>query len=915
MSANTRSLRSSGRAMLLVGGLWLALLAVPAPVAADPWYTDPNFQPGISSLDVLVGNATTDALETLVIQEVFKPFAALGQSGKVTALLRAVTFQSLAHPLYGILVKLAHSLLVLALLAAFYQLMVGRATGSVGLGMTEILARLLLTGFAIHFWQYGLQLLVEVANQLARLGDASVDSFFFDSFDGNFLQNPGSFALGLALVVIYALLIFQAFIRFGLANLLALIGPLAVVGLLLPQTRHWTARWMRLLIITTLTPALQMITLALAARLRQVDGDGFGLFGIGISLVAGYATLKVPMLLLSADHSPAARLALITGTDLSRLWQRADQLRRNFRSATTGFAGRRPTADARLVRSDALGLFRSARWVPGNAVIRGDQAWQPAHTLPAGWRRGFNDRLNRFFAYDPARFGLTSDNHLQRRPEGDPSLSHWSSTGRHWLKVKTLPHQHEYLRWIGDQAMAIRKGFVARHDPVTGLISALGPPPGVAVLRINGDQWVRRLSRFDHDDRQQQGVYRAPGIFREEWRQRYAVIEQPSTRPGQPPTKFIVALNQHDTLQPDGSIRGLDATGAAAIANRRVESRVIGGSAQLVAFERGQLGIVDDTGQVMGLPQGVPAGITSDQVLLHLGRGQALQAPRLGVVDQVGQQIFKPAKMAQIERAEAEGRQIRRIIKREPADGRITSLTYAIQPTTRSVWDWLGARFVEPPVGPHATWLTADPANPRRLVFEQAPRMRNIPGLTRDDRSVYWPRPEAIQEVRRQAGGTVEGVDWRLTVDQPTGLATMAAYKDGAPLPGCERLPIHSLERYLPINYTRPDGLVDDTLVVAGVVAEPATLPALGPLAPLAPDHYHPVELVDVTAERITTATAMNFRRDAELEPGDMVPPVVELGGIRQLEVHIITTPALDSEQALTDGVINLGRRAATWGQ
>jgi hypothetical protein len=110
---------------------------------------------------------------------------------------------------------------------------------------------------------------------------------------------PTELLVGLIYVVMGLLLVLQQLMRLALVDALIIVGPLAAVCWILPQTQGWGRLWGTLFIGTVFAQAIQVLTLRLGFNLTtdMPPGTASGLIQplLGIAVLA--LTLKIPGLM------------------------------------------------------------------------------------------------------------------------------------------------------------------------------------------------------------------------------------------------------------------------------------------------------------------------------------------------------------------------------------------------------------------------------------------------------------------------------------------------------------------------------------------------------------------------------------------------------------------------------------------
>lgn len=104
--------------------------------------------------------------------------------------------------------------------------------------------------------------------------------------------------ISLAVVAGFLLLGIAYVVRYALLVLLAILSPLAAVGLVLPETEHYAREWSNLFVATLLMQPLQLLVLVVALGMQEHDR---GLLRQGFVLAGLWICFKVPGALHSAS--------------------------------------------------------------------------------------------------------------------------------------------------------------------------------------------------------------------------------------------------------------------------------------------------------------------------------------------------------------------------------------------------------------------------------------------------------------------------------------------------------------------------------------------------------------------------------------------------------------------------------------
>ena len=103
--------------------------------------------------------------------------------------------------------------------------------------------------------------------------------------------------------IVAILLVFQMLMRLALLAMLIVLGPVAALMWVLPQTQQWTRWWVDLLATTVFQQAVQVMVLRLGSSLMVELTPGSmsnALLTMLLGLAVCWLTLKVPSLLRSS---------------------------------------------------------------------------------------------------------------------------------------------------------------------------------------------------------------------------------------------------------------------------------------------------------------------------------------------------------------------------------------------------------------------------------------------------------------------------------------------------------------------------------------------------------------------------------------------------------------------------------------
>ncbi len=165
----------------------------------------------------------------------------------------------------------------------------------------ELLPRVILAALAANLTIEFSRLLIDVNNAIsAAIGEVSLPGY----------DQATPTQEGIALIftavaygVVAILLVFQMLMRLALLAMLIVLGPVAALLWVLPQTQHWTRWWVDLFTTTVFQQAVQVMVLRLGSSLMVELTPGSmsnALLTMLLGLAVCWLTLKVPSLLRSS---------------------------------------------------------------------------------------------------------------------------------------------------------------------------------------------------------------------------------------------------------------------------------------------------------------------------------------------------------------------------------------------------------------------------------------------------------------------------------------------------------------------------------------------------------------------------------------------------------------------------------------
>jgi hypothetical protein len=165
----------------------------------------------------------------------------------------------------------------------------------------ELLPRVILAALAANLTIEFARMLIDINNALA----AGVGDVGLPGYDQATPSQEGLALIFTAIAygIVAILLVFQMLMRLALLAMLIVLGPIAALLWVLPQTQQWTRWWTDMFVITVFQQAVQVMVLALGTALMVELTPGSvsnALLTMLLGLAVCWLTLKVPSLLRSA---------------------------------------------------------------------------------------------------------------------------------------------------------------------------------------------------------------------------------------------------------------------------------------------------------------------------------------------------------------------------------------------------------------------------------------------------------------------------------------------------------------------------------------------------------------------------------------------------------------------------------------
>ena len=286
------------------------LVDLPIPDPTD-WIPNPlDWLPGglnpvnwakdiVNAVFTLIGQAMLEAIRGFVDW-------ALGMGGSslnfVTRTPAEGTYDSpTVRSLYDFSRAIVNAALAVVVMWGGFNVIIKEHTRSPYHEAMELLPRVILAALAANLTIEFARMLIDINNALA----AGVGDVGLPGYDQATPSQEGLALIFTAVAygIVAILLVFQMLMRLALLAMLIVLGPIAALLWVLPQTQQWTRWWTDLFVITVFQQAVQVMVLALGTALMVELTPGSvsnALLTMLLGLAVCWLTLKVPSLLRSA---------------------------------------------------------------------------------------------------------------------------------------------------------------------------------------------------------------------------------------------------------------------------------------------------------------------------------------------------------------------------------------------------------------------------------------------------------------------------------------------------------------------------------------------------------------------------------------------------------------------------------------
>lgn len=201
---------------------------------------------------------------------------------------------------WGTVLAIANAFFLLLVIIGSMHMMVSNSTGTLSIPLSQFVPKILVTAFLMNLSFFFGQDLLIFNNVLCGAVNANLNGFFMTINNGARITQGQGLVLYLGVLILLNVtlirLLFQAFERLVLWNLLFVLGPLAFLFSFLPQTSTVFSFWGRMFVIVTFTQFVQFLAFALGLALLANAGQN-GVSGMLLAIAMLFLVAKVPDLL------------------------------------------------------------------------------------------------------------------------------------------------------------------------------------------------------------------------------------------------------------------------------------------------------------------------------------------------------------------------------------------------------------------------------------------------------------------------------------------------------------------------------------------------------------------------------------------------------------------------------------------
>ena len=201
---------------------------------------------------------------------------------------------------WGTMLAIANAFFALLVVIGIMQIMLAQSTGTLTIPLNQFVPRILVTALLMNLSFFFGQSLLTLNNALCGVLNANLDGFFATINNGTRITQGQGLLLYLGVIILLNIslirLLFQAFERLVLWNLLFVLAPLAFLLSFLPHTASVFSFWGRMFVVVTLTQFVQFLAFTLGLALLASSGQN-GVSGTLLAIAMLFLVAKIPDLL------------------------------------------------------------------------------------------------------------------------------------------------------------------------------------------------------------------------------------------------------------------------------------------------------------------------------------------------------------------------------------------------------------------------------------------------------------------------------------------------------------------------------------------------------------------------------------------------------------------------------------------
>ncbi|GHO50840.1 conjugal transfer protein TrbL family protein [Ktedonospora formicarum] len=208
---------------------------------------------------------------------------------------------------WGTMLAVADAFFALFIIVGAIQIMISNSTGTLTIPLSQFVPKIITTALMLNLSYFFCRMVLQLNNVLCGSVNANLDRFFQTINNGARITQGQSLLLYLGILILLNVLLFrllfEAFDRLVLWNLLFVLSPIAILFSFLPHTSSVFTFWARLFLVVTFTQFVQFLAFALGlALLASFGQNGFDSLLLAIAML--FLVTKIPSLLARFSAMP-----------------------------------------------------------------------------------------------------------------------------------------------------------------------------------------------------------------------------------------------------------------------------------------------------------------------------------------------------------------------------------------------------------------------------------------------------------------------------------------------------------------------------------------------------------------------------------------------------------------------------------